>query len=58
MPEPVDPYTGTHTVTAYGPACPQQAVDLPLINGLAADAVDFLVNTIYGVIFPDDEDCV
>ena len=58
LPEPVDPYTGTYTVTAFGPACPQQSVDLPLINGLAGDAIDFIVNTIYGVIFPDDEDCV
>ncbi|KZV64181.1 carotenoid ester lipase precursor [Peniophora sp. CONT] len=58
LPEPVDPYTGTQSVTAYGPACPQQSVDLPLINGLAGDAIDFIVNTIYGVIFPDDEDCL
>ncbi|VDC05627.1 unnamed protein product [Peniophora sp. CBMAI 1063] len=58
LPEAVDPYTGTYTVTAYGPACPQQSVDLPLISGLAGDAIDFIVNTIYGAVFPDDEDCL
>ena len=26
-------------------------------EGLADDAVDFLLNTIYGFIFEDDEDC-
>ncbi|KZV64178.1 carotenoid ester lipase precursor [Peniophora sp. CONT] len=58
LPEPVDPYTGTHTVTAFGPACPQQSVDLPLINGLPGETIDFIVNTIYAAVIPFDEDCL
>ncbi|KAI0036265.1 carotenoid ester lipase precursor [Vararia minispora EC-137] len=53
-----NPYNGTRTVTAYGPACPQQAITLPLISGLPADTVNFIVNTIFGAVFPDDEDCL
>ncbi|KAF5341436.1 hypothetical protein D9758_014744 [Tetrapyrgos nigripes] len=41
-----------------GPACPQQAITLPLPDGIAADIVDVLIKTLYGVIFPDDEDCL
>ncbi|TFY81774.1 hypothetical protein EWM64_g2237 [Hericium alpestre] len=58
LPKPNDPYTGTHTVTAFGPSCPQQAVTLPIPPGLAQDAIDFLVNTVYGLAFPDSEDCL
>lgn len=58
LPVPVDPYTGSTQTTSFGAACPQQDIDLPLINGLAGDAIDFIVNTIYGAVFPDDEDCV
>ncbi|KAI0322091.1 carotenoid ester lipase precursor [Amylostereum chailletii] len=58
LPKATDPYVGTHTVTSFGPACPQQALTLPLPAGLAQDAVDFVVNTIYGAVFPDDEDCL
>ncbi|KAH9850188.1 carotenoid ester lipase precursor [Lenzites betulinus] len=59
LPVPVDPYTGTYTVTAYGPSCPQQAVNLdlgPLV--LAQDAVNFIVNSVYGIVFPSAEDCL
>ncbi|KAI0044198.1 carotenoid ester lipase precursor [Auriscalpium vulgare] len=58
LPQPNNPYTGTHTVEAFGPSCPQQAVTLPIPETLAQDAVDFLVNTIYDAIFPDSEDCL
>ncbi|KAF5385567.1 hypothetical protein D9757_006799 [Collybiopsis confluens] len=40
------------------PPCPQQAIKLPLISGLPAAAVDFIVNSIWGFVFPADEDCL
>ncbi|KAF8627374.1 hypothetical protein AX17_006189 [Amanita inopinata Kibby_2008] len=58
LPQPLGVYNGSYTVTSYGPSCPQQALNLPLPDGLPAQAVDFIVNTIYGVVFPDDEDCL
>ncbi|KAI0754517.1 carotenoid ester lipase precursor [Daedaleopsis nitida] len=58
LPQPVDPYTGTQTVTAYGPACPQQAFDFPELSGLAEDTVDFIVNGIYNIVTPAGEDCL
>ncbi|KAF9464209.1 carotenoid ester lipase precursor [Collybia nuda] len=58
LPQPNAPYTGSITATSFGPSCPQQAVNLPIPEGLAADAVDYIVNTIFNVIFPDDEDCL
>ncbi|KAI8986130.1 carotenoid ester lipase precursor [Trametes punicea] len=58
LPVAVDPYTGTNTVTAFGPSCPQQAINFDLPSGLASDTVDFIVNSIYQVIFPSDEDCL
>ncbi|KAF7422790.1 hypothetical protein PC9H_010949 [Pleurotus ostreatus] len=58
LPEPIPPYTGTVRATAFGPACPQQSVRLPLPDGLASDAVDLIVNTAYKAVFPDSEDCL
>ncbi|KAI0326234.1 carotenoid ester lipase precursor [Cubamyces sp. BRFM 1775] len=58
LPVAVDPYTGTHTVTAFGPSCPQQAINLDLPSQLASDAVDFILNSVYGIVFPSDEDCL
>ncbi|KAI9066037.1 carotenoid ester lipase precursor [Trametes sanguinea] len=58
LPVAVDPYTGTHTVTSFGPSCPQQAIDFDLPSQLAADAVDFIVNSIYQAVFPAQEDCL
>ncbi|KAJ8519353.1 hypothetical protein ONZ45_g3707 [Pleurotus djamor] len=58
LPEPVAPYTGTIRATAYGPSCPQQALDLPLPSGLASDVVDLLVNQVFKAVFPDSEDCL
>ncbi|KAI1788851.1 carotenoid ester lipase precursor [Ganoderma leucocontextum] len=58
LPVAVDPYNSTHTVTAFGPACPQQAVKLPLVTGLVQDDIDMIVNGIYQVITPSSEDCL
>lgn len=57
LPEPIPPYATSFSATAYGPSCPQQAIELPLVDGLAGEAVNYIVNSIFGQIFPDDEDC-
>ncbi|KAJ7268042.1 carotenoid ester lipase precursor [Mycena rebaudengoi] len=53
-----DPYTGSHTANAFAPACPQQAVKLPIITGPAAVVLDDIVNSIFGTVFPSAEDCL
>ena len=58
LPQPIEPYNGTLSVTAFGLACPQQVVDLPILTGLAQEVVDYIANSIYGTIFPDSEDCL
>ncbi|KAL0577126.1 hypothetical protein V5O48_004879 [Marasmius crinis-equi] len=58
LPEPIDPYATSFSALSMGPGCPQQAVTLPILTGLPADAVNFVVNSIFGVVFPDSEDCL
>ncbi|KAH9480374.1 Lipase 1 [Psilocybe cubensis] len=58
LPQAIPPYNGSHDATKFGPSCGQQAIDLPIVQGLVADAADFLVNSIFGQIFPDSEDCL
>ena len=53
----MDAYNGTQTVTAYGPSCPQQSITLPIVSGLVQEAIDVILNGIYQVILPSDEDC-
>lgn len=53
----MDAYTGTFDATAMAPSCPQQDITLPIPSVLVQEAVDALLNTIYGVVFPDSEDC-
>ena len=57
LPVAVDPYNGTHLAATFGPACPQQSVTVPIVQGLVQDAVDLLVNGIYQVVTPSSEDC-
>ena len=57
LPEPIPAYDGTLDATAFGPACPQQKINLPIPDGLTANAVNSIVNSIFQVVFPDDEDC-
>jgi hypothetical protein len=57
LPQSIPSYTSAVKATAFGPACPQQQIRLPIVSGLVAEAADFLLNSIYGVVFPDDEDC-
>ncbi|KAI0763529.1 carotenoid ester lipase precursor [Trametes elegans] len=58
LPVAVDPYTGTHTVTTFGPSCPQQAINFDLPSELAEDAINFIVNSIFQLVFPSQEDCL
>ncbi|GLB38556.1 putative type-B carboxylesterase lipase family protein [Lyophyllum shimeji] len=58
LPQPVPAYTESFSATSYGLSCPQQAIDLPILTGLAAEAVDYVVNSIFGLVFPDSEDCL
>ncbi|KAI0694774.1 carotenoid ester lipase precursor [Earliella scabrosa] len=58
LPAPVDPYTGTTTVTKYGPACPQQAFDFPDLAPIVQDAVELVINGIYSALSPSAEDCL
>ncbi|KIY61021.1 alpha/beta-hydrolase [Cylindrobasidium torrendii FP15055 ss-10] len=58
LPEAVDAYTGTIEAIEFGPACPQQEIKLPILDGLPQEAVDYILNSIYNVVFPSDEDCL
>ncbi|KAJ7777805.1 carotenoid ester lipase precursor [Mycena olivaceomarginata] len=58
LPVAVSPYTGTHSATAMGPGCPQQAVKLPILTGLPQEVTDNVVNSIFGTVFPSSEDCL
>ncbi|KAJ7046421.1 Alpha/Beta hydrolase protein [Mycena alexandri] len=51
-------YNGTHSATAFGPGCPQQAVTLPILTGLPEEVIDDVVNSIFGTVFPSAEDCL
>ncbi|KAJ7505873.1 carotenoid ester lipase precursor [Mycena galericulata] len=58
LPVTIPAYTGSHTATEMGLACPQQAFDIPILTGLPQEVVKYLVNSIYGQIYPDSEDCL
>ncbi|KAG7088902.1 hypothetical protein E1B28_012847 [Marasmius oreades] len=57
LPESIDPYSTSFSAISMGPACPQQSMKLPILTGLPADAVNFVVNSIVQAVVPDDEDC-
>lgn len=58
LPERITEYTTDVNATAYSPTCPQQAVDLPLPDGLVDETLDEIIDLIYPVLFPNDEDCL
>ena len=60
LPQPIGPYNASNseTVTSFGAACPQQAMKLPILTGLAADAVNFITNSIFNAVLPSSEDCL
>lgn len=57
LPQPNLPYSGAFLATAFGPACPQQNINLPLPPGLASETIDMLTNLGVNVAFPFAEDC-
>ncbi|KAJ6624409.1 carotenoid ester lipase precursor [Mycena sp. CBHHK59/15] len=58
LPVAIPAYNGTHSATAMGPACPQQAVTLPILTGLPEEAIAYIANSAFGTIFPSAEDCL
>ncbi|KAJ3759223.1 carotenoid ester lipase precursor [Lentinula raphanica] len=58
LPQPIPPYDTSFSAMSMGPACPQQPLHLPNMSGLPDEVIDFIVNSIYGFVFPDDEDCL
>ncbi|KAJ7776821.1 Alpha/Beta hydrolase protein [Mycena maculata] len=58
LPVANSPYNTSFTATAMGPGCPQQAVVLPILTGFTEEVVDYVANSIFGTVFPSDEDCL
>ncbi|KAF5376472.1 hypothetical protein D9615_008628 [Tricholomella constricta] len=58
LPQAIPPYGGSLSATSFGLSCPQQAISIPILKGVAAEAVDYIVNSIFGLVFPDSEDCL
>ncbi|KAF9523405.1 carotenoid ester lipase precursor [Crepidotus variabilis] len=58
LPQTVPSYSGTFTATDFGLSCPQQDIKLPILTGIAADAANYILSSIYGQVFPDSEDCL
>ncbi|KAJ7914280.1 alpha beta-hydrolase [Mycena leptocephala] len=58
LPVAVSAYTGIHNVTAFGPACAQQEIKLPILTGLPQEVIDDVANSIFGTVFPSSEDCL
>ncbi|KDR82547.1 hypothetical protein GALMADRAFT_57728 [Galerina marginata CBS 339.88] len=58
LPQAITYSNGTYDASAFGPSCGQQSIELPIIKGLVGDAANYVVNSIFGQIFPDDEDCL
>ncbi|KII93361.1 hypothetical protein PLICRDRAFT_100054 [Plicaturopsis crispa FD-325 SS-3] len=57
LPKAVGPYSGDHSAIAFGPACPQQSVQIPLPDSLATEATNSIVNSLNQVL-PSSEDCL
>ncbi|KAJ7599915.1 carotenoid ester lipase precursor [Mycena floridula] len=58
LPQQISTYKGSFNATAYGPACPQQKIKVPILMGIPQEIVDYIVNFFHGVKFPDSEDCL
>ncbi|KIJ10877.1 hypothetical protein PAXINDRAFT_85351 [Paxillus involutus ATCC 200175] len=59
LPQALPPYNASFSATAYGPACPQQATEIPVVSGLPVETLDYLTlinNSI--VVTPSAEDCL
>lgn len=57
LPQTLPPYATSFSATAYGPACPQQAIKLPLPSGLLAETINYLTKLVYNLVTPSAEDC-
>lgn len=57
LPQANFPYNGSFLATTFGPACPQQNINLPLPPGLPSEAIDMLTNIGVNIAFPFSEDC-
>ncbi|KAM5540854.1 hypothetical protein V8D89_005498 [Ganoderma adspersum] len=58
LPVAAGPYSGTHTVTEFGPACPQQAFQHSISGGLPKEVTDFIPDGIYQDVGLSAEDCL
>ncbi|KAH0832385.1 Alpha/Beta hydrolase protein [Lanmaoa asiatica] len=58
LPQTLPPYDTNFSATAFGPACPQQAIVLPDLSGLLTETVDYLINSVYNLVTPSAEDCL
>ncbi|KAF9453335.1 alpha/beta-hydrolase [Macrolepiota fuliginosa MF-IS2] len=58
LPQPVPAYNQSFSATAFGPACPQQKFELPVLQGLPQEIADDLVNGVFSALFPSSEDCL
>ncbi|KAJ7289382.1 Alpha/Beta hydrolase protein [Mycena rebaudengoi] len=58
LPVKVPAYNGTHTVTAMGPACPQQVATIPILTGVIQTLFGSLFDAVYSRIYPSAEDCL
>jgi len=50
LPQPIPPYVGNYNATKFGLACPQQAITIPAVPGLASHVVDLIANSSYGQV--------
>ncbi|KIM43069.1 hypothetical protein M413DRAFT_26269 [Hebeloma cylindrosporum] len=58
LPQSITYSGGTYDATNFGLSCGQQSISLPILTGLVAEVADYVVNSIFGKIFPDSEDCL
>ncbi|KAI0052207.1 carotenoid ester lipase precursor [Auriscalpium vulgare] len=58
-PEPLPPYEGDRSATAYGSSCPQMPMTLPSwVEGDLSKALNSVVGSMYESFTPDNEDCL
>ncbi|KAF8838656.1 alpha/beta-hydrolase [Paxillus ammoniavirescens] len=58
LPQALPPYNVSFSATAYSPACPQQAIEPPIVSGLLAEMLDYLMNTFYNIVTTPAKDCL
>lgn len=57
LPVPNDAYSGTFNASAFGPACPQQAIQLPALPSGVPDEIVAVINELFTAATPVSEDC-